>query len=132
MYLDNQKTIVMKEIYLLIYLNEMSYLHKGSGWKVSTIFEHFPSVDEILDHSCLRSSDSNDVTMAKKLVESNGEPFRFTYDGYDPTDYFFECRIVMCGFGEKLELWNYLITGYADCYEGGSHYIPYKKNDKNK
>ena len=122
----------MKEIYLLIYLNKLSCLYEGSGWKVSTIFEHFPSVDEILDHSCLRSSDGNDVTMAKKLVESNGEPFRFTYDGYDPTNYFFECCIVKRYFGEQLKLCDYLITGYADCYEGGSHYIPYKKNDENK
>lgn len=127
----------MKEIYLLIYLNEVNPFYRGCGWSVSTVFEHFPSVDEILDHSCLRSGDDNDVIMAKKLVESNGEPFRFTYDGYDPTERFFECRIVKCCFGELLKLWDYLITGYADCYEGGSHYIPYKgdyirENDKNK
>ena len=70
--------------------------------------------------------------MAKKLVESIGQPFRFTYDGCDPTDCFFECCIVKKSFGEQLELWDYLTTGYADCYKGGSHYIPYQKNDENK
>ena len=95
----------------------MNPFHKGKGWNVSTVFTEFPSVEQILDHTCLESSNPNDVRMAKKLVESQGKPHRFVYKGCNSSESFFECMIVKVQVGELLKLWEYYITGYADMDE---------------
>ena len=111
----------MEKVFLFLYLNNVSPLHKGKGWQVSTIFKEFPSVEEILDNTCLLSLDDNDVTMAKKLVETKGEPHRFVYD--DDKYKFFECMIMPAEFGKSLDLWDLFITGYADSEEYHIKYI---------
>jgi len=102
-------------VFILLFLNSS----RNNGWTVDTIFSHFPSVEEILDHSCLKSSDSNDIEMAKKLVETKGWPHRFIYKNK-----FFECMIVEKELGKPLDLYEYLRTGYADMTE--SRQIEYK------
>ena len=59
-------------MYLLCFLNEVHPLHKGKGWQASAFFDEFPTPEQILDHSCLQSSDENDVKMANLLVEKKG------------------------------------------------------------
>ena len=104
----------MKEVFLFLYLNNTNILHNNKGWNVSAIFTEFPTVEQILDHTCLESSNPNDVAMAKKLVESKGRPHRFVYKNFNEYEKFFECMIVPKPVGEKLNLWDYFITGYAD------------------
>ena len=102
----------MKKLFLLCFLNEANCFHKNKGWQVSTLFETFPTVDEILDHSCLLSEDPNDVKMAKMLVEGKGAAVRFVYERDKSA--FFETMIIQKDFGEAINLWDYLHTGYAD------------------
>lgn len=109
------------EIYILVFLNHTCADRYG-GWRVTTIFNHFPSVKEILDHSCLESSNPNDVALAKKLVETKGAPCRLVYP-INSSD-FFECMIIKKSFGDNLNLSQYLLTGYADMDE--SRQIQYK------
>lgn len=116
----------MKKIFIFCFLNEANALHKNKGWQVNTIYNHFPTLDEILDHTCLRSSDPNDVEMAKRLVEHKGFPCRFEYENFGP-DVFFETMIIEREFGEDLTIWDYLHTGYADMTK---NIIKYKKYEK--
>ena len=107
-------------VFVLIYLNSIFPCRRGK-WDADTIFSHFPSVEEILDHSCLESSNPNDVEMAKKLVETKGLAHRFVYKN---NLNFFECMIVEKELGKPLDLYEYFITGYADMDE--NRQIQYK------
>ena len=107
-------------VFILLFLNSF----RSGEWTADTIFSHFPTVEEILDHSCLKSSDPNDVEMAKKLVESKGWPHRFIYKN---SQNFFECMIVQKELGKPLNLHEYFITGYADMNE--DRQIQYKYNN---
>ena len=109
------------EIYILIYRNNTCADRQG-GWRASTIFKNFPSVEEMLDHSCLDSSNPNDVVLAKKLVETKGIACRLVYPK-NPDD-FFECMIIKKEFGKPLNLHEYFLTGYADTDE--NRQIQYK------
>ncbi len=99
-------------MYALLFLNEVSILHKGKGWQVSTLYETKPTVEQILDHSCLKSNDPNDVAMAKLLVDKGIG--RFVYKGKNPYECFFEVMIREVPVGEPLELWDLFVTGYCD------------------
>lgn len=107
----------------LLYLNQSNFLHKNKGWNISTLFEENPTLEQILDHSCLKSSDSNDVKMAKLLLERGLG--RFVYPQEDPNETFFELMLVNVPIGEDLKLWDMFITGYADMDK--SLWIEYKK-----
>jgi hypothetical protein len=106
----------------LLYLNQCNPLHKNKGWNINTLFEENPTLEQILDHSCLKSSDPNDVKMAKLLIEK--ELGRFIYPPNDPNETFFELMLMDVQIGEELKLWDMFITGYADMDE--SLWIEYK------
>lgn len=107
----------------LLYLNQANVLHRNKGWQISTLFEDTPTLEQILDHSCLESSDPNDVKMAKLLIERGLG--RFVYPPKDPNEIFFEVMLVDIPIGENLKLWDMFITGYADMDE--SLWIEYKE-----
>lgn len=110
-------------IFILVFNNNTGWCKNHNDWRASTVYSKFPTVEEILDHSCLDSSDSNDVEMAKKLVETNGLAHRFIYENDELA--FFECMIIKRKFGENLDLSELLISGYADMSE--DRQIQYKK-----
>ena len=111
----------MNKMFALMYLNEIHPLTKNNGWQISTIYDHFPTVEEILDNSCLLSEDENDVLMARRLVETKGRPTRFIYEN---SDGFFECMIQALPYNTRLNLWDYFHIGYAD---NEKDQIKYKK-----
>lgn len=96
----------------LLYLNQVNLLHKNKGWQISTIFEKDPTLEQILDHSCLESNNQNDVEMAKLIIEEGLG--RFIYPPNDPYETFFEVMLIDIPVGEDLRLWDLFITGYAD------------------
>lgn len=112
----------------LLYLNQVSFLHSNEGWRISALFERKPTLEQILDHSCLESSDPNDVKMAKLLLEKNLG--RFVYPPENPYEIFFELMLVNIPIGEDLKLWDMFITGYADMDK--SLWIEYKKGEEFK
>ena len=115
-------------MYALLFLNEVSILHKGKGWQVSSLFETNPTVEQILDHSCLKSNDPNDVAMAKMLVDKGIG--RFIYKGKLPFEDFFEVMIREVPVGEPLELWELFLTGY--CGSDSSYQILYDESLRDK
>lgn len=108
-------------MFALLYLNEVSPIHKGKGWQVNTLFETKPTVEQILDHSCLKSKDPNDVAMAKLLVDKGIG--RFIYSGKSTCETFFEVMIIEVPVGEPLEIWDLFVTGYCD--SDSSYHILY-------
>lgn len=106
----------------LLYLNQINLLHKNKGWQINTLFKEDPTLEQILDHSCLESNNQNDVKMAKLLIEKGLG--RFVYPPNNPNETFFEMILRDIPIGEDLKLWDMFITGYADMDE--SLWIEYK------
>ena len=99
----------------LLYLNQIDPLHKNKGWQINTLFKEDPTLEQILDHSCLESNNPNDVKMAKLLIEKGLG--RFVYPPNNPNETFFEVMIADIPIEENLRLWDMFITGYADMDE---------------
>ena len=81
-----------------------------------------PTLEQILDHSCLESSDPNDVKMAELILKRGLG--RFVYPKSNPEEVFFEVMLVDIPIGEHIKLWDLFITGYADMDK--SLWIEYK------
>jgi len=107
----------------LLYLNQVNILHKNKGWQISTLFNENPTLEQILDHSCLESNNPNDVKMAELLIEKGLG--RFVYPSNDPYEIFFEVMLMDIPIGEDLKLWDMFQTGYADIDK--SLWIEYKE-----
>lgn len=107
----------------LLFLNQANVFHKNEGWQVNALFEDTPTLEQILDHSCLKSNDPNDVKMAKLLIEKGLG--RFVYPPNDSNETFFELMLKDVPIGEDLNLWDMFMTGYADSDK--SLWIKYKK-----
>lgn len=116
-----------KEFYAFCFLNKSQSRFDSSTWRVSTIYNHFPTEEEIINHTCLKNTPF-DRELAKKLVEGNGNPVRLVYSKDESTWYkkFFEVMITTFRYGEELKLEDFLTTGYA-LYSNEDKIVFFKK-----
>ena len=119
-----------KKFFALCYLNKSSQMRDSKHWQIATVYDHYPTKEELQKTSLLGTGKDYDNRLIDIIADPSKHIARLVYskNKHDWCEKFFEVSIMEFDYGQDLNMSGSLITGYCDMFSD-DHIVINSTND---
>ena len=105
-----------KKFFALCYLNKSSYYRDSKHWQISSIYDHYPTKEELQKTDLLGTGTGYDNRLIDIVADPSKRTARLVYseDENDWCEKFFEVSVWEFEYGQNINMSDYFTTGYCD------------------